>query len=113
MCGSAPTGSWWCTTTPTVATMAPIASLAASDLPAYVPMLAAAVDACGPELVVNMELKDLPGEPGYDGHHLLARLVARFVVDHGLVARVVISSFDLSALDAALGTDPARWSRDG
>jgi glycerophosphoryl diester phosphodiesterase len=92
---------------PVVAERGPISSLRVADLPPYIPLLDAALDACGDDLVVNVELKDLPGEPGYDTRHLLARQVARFVVDHGLLGRVVVSSFDLSALDAALATDGA------
>ena len=67
----------------------------------------AAIDACG-DLVVNIELKDLPGEPGYDPGYPLARLVARFVVrSRAWRGRVIVSSFDLLALDAALDAEPA------
>jgi glycerophosphoryl diester phosphodiesterase len=91
--------------------LGPIAALPVADLPAYVPLLEAAMDACG-NLVVNIELKDLPGEPGYDPGHSLARRVAQFVVDRSSSAgpragRVIVSSFDLSALDAARITDPS------
>lgn len=85
--------------------LGPIAALQVADLPTYIPLLDAAIEACG-DLVVNIELKDLPGEPGYDPGHPLARLVAQFVADHGLLGRVVVSSFDLPALDAALALEP-------
>ena len=89
-----------------IAGLGPISSLRVADLPAYVPLLEAAVEACG-DLVVNIELKDLPGEPGYDPSYPLARMVAQFVTDGHLVDRVVVSSFDLRALDAALEVEPA------
>ncbi len=85
--------------------LGPIASLRVTDLPAHVPLLAAAIDACG-DLIVDVELKDLPGEPGYDPGHPLARRVAQFVVEQGLTGRVVVSSFDLLALDAAVAAGP-------
>src|SRR5579862_4337820 len=56
--------------------LGPVAALRAADLPAYVPLLDAALDACA-GLVVNVELKELPGEAGYDAGYPLARLVAR------------------------------------
>jgi glycerophosphoryl diester phosphodiesterase len=95
----------------------PIASLLVADLPAHVPLLDAAIDACG-DLVVNIELKDLPGEPGYDPGYPLARLVAQFVFERALADRVVVSSFDLLALDAAVdavhgAADPAHGATAG
>ncbi|HEX3541752.1 MAG TPA: glycerophosphodiester phosphodiesterase [Acidimicrobiales bacterium] len=84
----------------------PIVSLRLSELPPSVPQLDAALDACG-DLVVNIEVKALPGEADYDPTYGLGRLVARFVADRGIAGRVVVSSFDLSALDAALAVEPA------
>jgi glycerophosphoryl diester phosphodiesterase len=81
----------------------PIASLPRADLPPHVPLLAVAIEACG-DLIVNIELKDLPGEPGYDPGYPLARLVAQFVVERALEGRIIVSSFDLLALDAAQDT---------
>jgi glycerophosphoryl diester phosphodiesterase len=83
-----------------IAGSGPIASHRVAELPAYVPLLEAALEACG-DLVVNIELKELPGEPGYDPTYPLARIVAQFVTDGHLLDRVVVSSFDLRALDAA------------
>jgi glycerophosphoryl diester phosphodiesterase len=91
----------------TVAGFGPIASLRVSDLPSYVPLLDSAIEACR-DLMVNVELKDLPGEPAYDVGYPLARLVARYVAaDRALAARVIVSSFDLQALDAAVGVEPS------
>jgi glycerophosphoryl diester phosphodiesterase len=83
----------------------PVSSLRVVDLPPYIPLLDAAIDACE-DMVVNIELKDLPGEPGYDPTFLLARLVAQFVTAGHLADRVVVSSFDLFALDAAVAAEP-------
>lgn len=58
--------------------------------------------------VLNVELKDLPGEPGWDEAHTLAREVARLLVEAGAGEwpgpgggarlRVIVSSFDPDAL---------------
>src|SRR5688500_15920991 len=65
-----------------------LAELTVADLPADVPLLDAALDACG-DLVVNVEIKNLPGEPDFDPDERLATQVARFVADEGLTERVL------------------------
>ncbi len=77
----------------------PIVELAAGELPRSVPMLAEALEVCT-GLMVNIEIKDLPGEPGYDPSEPLATSVADLVVAHGRVASVVVSSFWPETLDA-------------
>jgi glycerophosphoryl diester phosphodiesterase len=86
--------------------LGPVATLKVADLPPCVPLLEAAVLACG-DLFINIELKDLPGERGYDPTHPLAVLVATFVAERNLLDRVVVSSFDLTAADAVRAVDPA------
>jgi glycerophosphoryl diester phosphodiesterase len=54
----------------------------------------------GPFLL-NIELKDLPGEPGWDGRHVLAVRVAE-LLDTGLAAGpidITVSSFEPASLD--------------
>lgn len=70
----------------------PVHRLATADLPAWVPSLAAALDACG-GLRVNIEIKNLPGEDGFDPDDRAARLVVALVVAADLVPDVVVSSF--------------------
>jgi glycerophosphoryl diester phosphodiesterase len=84
----------------------PIISLCVSELPPEVPLLDAAVAACG-DLLVNIELKDLPGEAGYDPGQPLAALVAEFILERDLAGQVLVSSFDLSAVDAILAIEPS------
>jgi glycerophosphoryl diester phosphodiesterase len=86
--------------------LGPVATLKVADLPSDVPLLEAAVLACG-DLFINIELKDLPGERAFDPSHPLAVLVATFVVERNLLDRVVVSSFDLTAADAVRAVDPA------
>ena len=52
--------------------------------------------------VLNIELKDLPGEPGWDSRHVLAARVAE-LLEAGLAPGpldVVVSSFEPASLDA-------------
>jgi glycerophosphoryl diester phosphodiesterase len=67
----------------------PIASLLAADLPAHVPLLDAALDACGP-LYVNIEIKEPPE---------LAEVVVAEVRNRGMAGRVIVSCFELGTVD--------------
>ncbi|HEX9548958.1 MAG TPA: glycerophosphodiester phosphodiesterase [Acidimicrobiales bacterium] len=91
---------------PEIAGIGPISALRVTDLPPEVPLLEPALAACG-ELLIVIELKDLPGEPGYDGGHLLATLIADFVAERALTGRVVVSSFDLGAIGLVHSLEPA------
>ncbi|HUF33232.1 MAG TPA: glycerophosphodiester phosphodiesterase [Acidimicrobiales bacterium] len=83
-----------------------VVEVAAVDLPSTVPLLDAALDACG-DLVVNVELKDLPGEAGHDPAHPMVPAVLRAVADARAGNRVLISSFDVTAVDRVLALDAA------
>ncbi|HEV3132498.1 MAG TPA: glycerophosphodiester phosphodiesterase [Acidimicrobiales bacterium] len=78
-----------------------ICELPADGLPAFVPLLGTALEACA-GMTVNIELKDLPGEPGFDPAERLAVGVADLVRARGRSASVVVSSFWPDAL-AAVG----------
>ena len=75
----------------------PIAQLTVAELPAHVPQLDAALDACGP-LVVNIEIK----APRSIVDAVLAEVRAR-----GIAGRVVVSSFDLAIVDRVRALDDA------
>ena len=82
-----------------------IASLAAVELPEWVPSLEAAVEACA-GMALDVELKDLPGEPGHDPSEPLAVAVARFVAGRELRSTTVVSSFSLTAIEAVRVAEP-------
>jgi glycerophosphoryl diester phosphodiesterase len=63
----------------------------------FVPTLAEALTACA-GLLVNVELKCLPWEADADPEHVVARHAVDLIRD--AAARVVVSSFDLGAIDA-------------
>ena len=64
---------------PVVEGIGTVSGLAAADLPSYVPLLSEVLDVCR-GLAVNIEIKNLPGEPGFDPADLVAREVAELVV---------------------------------
>jgi glycerophosphoryl diester phosphodiesterase len=76
-----------------------------AGLPPEVPLLAAAISACE-GMAMNVEIKNLPGDPGYDPTHALARAVAAELVDHGRVEGVIVSSFDAATIEAVQAAEP-------
>ena len=75
------------------------------DLPAHVPLLGAALDACD-GMVVNIEIKNVEVDPDYDPDEFLAAAVAALVGERDLHERVVVSSFSLATIDAVAEADP-------
>ena len=86
-----------------------IANVAVADLPEWVPLLDAAVDACD-GISVNIEIKNLPHEPGWDPSEAIALDVARFAADRGTADRaaadISVSAFTLATIDAVLAAEP-------
>jgi glycerophosphoryl diester phosphodiesterase len=77
---------------PVVGELGPLAGLTRGDLPSYVPLLVDVLAACA-GLVVNIEIKNVPHEPGFDPDDRAAREVADLVVGAGRSNSVVVSSF--------------------
>jgi glycerophosphoryl diester phosphodiesterase len=75
-----------------------VAAVIADSLPAHIPLLAAALDACE-GMGVNVEIKNEPGEIGYDPDAAIADAVVDVVLERDDVERVLVSSFDLAAID--------------
>lgn len=73
-----------------------IAESPARDLPGYVPRLEEALATCS-SVVVNVEIKNAPDEPGYDGSGTLVREVLACV--RNARSSAVISCFDLATCD--------------
>jgi glycerophosphoryl diester phosphodiesterase len=79
--------------------LGPVAEAQSAELPAHVPLLRAALDACR-EMTVNIEVKNLPGEPGFDPGERLAHRVAEAVGEIGPGPSVIVSSFWPGTLEA-------------
>jgi|SRR5579872_623101 len=82
-------------------------------LPAHVPLLEEALDACG-RLLVNVEVKSHPAERGFVAGETTARKTARLLAERarrGLGGKIVLSSFSVEALRAACEELPGRDDR--
>lgn len=77
-----------------------IHTLAAADLPQYVPTLEAALGCCA-GLVVDAEVKNLPTDPGFDPTERVAAEAAALAARTGMAGEVVVSSSSLLSVDAA------------
>ena len=81
----------------------PIGELKVADLPAHVPLLADALEACA-GMVVNIEIKNQPYEPCFDPSDRAAGDVVALVEAMDRTGTVVISSFWAGALAAVRST---------
>lgn len=84
----------------------PVAESASADLPAEVPTLAAALEECR-GLVVDVEVKNLVVEPGYDAEETVARQAATLLREMVMEATGFVASFSLASIDAAREAEPA------
>lgn len=82
-----------------------IAQLRSAELPPWLPTLEAALEECR-GLTVNVEVKSLPTDVGYDPEEGAAAGTAALVAGMGLAGSVVISSFSMAAIDAARAAAP-------
>jgi glycerophosphoryl diester phosphodiesterase len=83
---------------PVVIGFGAICDLTADQLPAFVPELAAVLEA-STGVFVNIEIKNLPGQPGFDPDERLAGLVAELVSSAGRQSDTVVSSFWPASLE--------------
>jgi glycerophosphoryl diester phosphodiesterase len=81
-----------------------IATLSVHDLPPHVPLLADVLAVCD-GLVVNVEIKNAPQDPGHDPSEAVAALTATAIEEAGWIDRVLVSSFQLSTLRAVQVAD--------
>jgi glycerophosphoryl diester phosphodiesterase len=81
-----------------------VAELAVSDLPPFVPLLADVLAVCD-GMVVNVEIKNDPRDPGYDPTEAVAALTAAAIDEAGWTTRVIVSSFQVSTLRAVQAAD--------
>ena len=83
-----------------------IVDTAAADLPAYVPSLDLALDACV-GMWVNVEIKNDPNEPDFDPTDAVAARVAEALLRRGDPQRYLVSSFRRETIDACRRAAPA------
>ncbi|NNE73001.1 MAG: glycerophosphodiester phosphodiesterase [Acidimicrobiales bacterium] len=83
----------------------------ADDLPSAVPSLAEALEACG-SMGVNIEVKNMQGDPDYDDENVLVDAVVGVSRAYLELDRVLLSSFNMDAMDKVRSIDtevPAAW----
>ncbi len=81
-----------------------IHELDVADLPSHVPLLADALGVCE-GMMVNVEIKNSPHDPGHDPSEAVAALTAQAIEDAGWSDRVLVSSFQVSTLRAVQAAD--------
>ena len=60
--------------------------------------LTEAIGACA-DLIVNVEIKNMPGGPGFEPDHAIAAAVVEVLAATGFTDRFVVSSFNLDTID--------------
>jgi glycerophosphoryl diester phosphodiesterase len=81
-----------------------VADLGVADLPANVPLLADVLAVCE-GMVVNVEIKNAPQDPGWDAGEAVAALTAAAIDEAGWTGRVIVSSFQVATLRAVQAAD--------
>lgn len=76
-----------------------------TELPPHVPLLGAVISACE-GMAMNVEIKNLPGDPGHDPTGALARAVAAELAEHGRTEGVIVSCFDPATIEAVRSAEP-------
>jgi glycerophosphoryl diester phosphodiesterase len=83
----------------------PLAEIRSSELPAFVPLLDAALDACE-GLLVNVEIKNWPDDEDFDPGERLAAGVVELLRDRGGRDQILVSGFHLPTIDRVRQLDP-------
>jgi glycerophosphoryl diester phosphodiesterase len=78
----------------------------ACDAPDDTLNLAEALEACD-GMGVNVEVKNLPGEPDHDASDLVCEAVAGLVAAYRPIDELLVSSFDISAVDRIRAAEPS------
>jgi glycerophosphoryl diester phosphodiesterase len=81
-----------------------LGELGVADLPAHIPLLGDALAACE-GMVVNVEIKNAPGDPDHDPGEAIAALTASVIDEAGWTDRVLVSSFQVETLQAVQAAD--------
>jgi glycerophosphoryl diester phosphodiesterase len=87
-----------------IAGLGTVDQLEVADLPARVPLLADVLAVCE-GMVVNVEIKNAPQDPGWDPGEAVSALTAGAIEEAGWTARVIVSSFQPATLRAVQAAD--------
>lgn len=75
-----------------------------AEVPADVPTLTEALGACE-GMRVNVEIKNLPGDPDFDDADMVAQALPPILADLGWTGRALVSSFNLRTVDVVRRVD--------
>jgi glycerophosphoryl diester phosphodiesterase len=89
---------------PSIDGLGPVAELRVTELPSHVPLLVDVLAVCD-GMVVNVEIKNDPRDPGHDPGESVAALTAAAIAEAGWSDRVIVSSFQVSTLRAVQVAD--------
>lgn len=84
--------------------LGPICELVVADLPRHIPLLGDAL-AASEGMLVNVEIKNAPQDPGWDEGEAVAALTATAIEEAGWTDRVLVSSFQPATLRAVQVAD--------
>ncbi len=82
-----------------------IVGLTADELPDDVPTLVDVFEAC-PDLGINVEIKNSPGDPDYDEAHHASIAVAGLVAAYRSPSDVLVTSFNPDSVEQIQAVDP-------
>ncbi len=82
-----------------------ICDIRRTELPELVPTLLEALVACG-SLIVNIEIKNTPDEPGFESDRRLAVDTLALLDEMTDPPRVIVSSFDFATIEMIKATSP-------
>jgi glycerophosphoryl diester phosphodiesterase len=83
-----------------------ISRLRADELPAWVPLLEVALDACA-GLGVNIEIKNMPDDPDFDEARSVADRVVAVAETRDALQPLLVSSFDIATIERVRALAPA------
>ena len=84
--------------------LGPICELGVAELPPHVPLLGDVLGVCE-GILVNVEIKNAPQDPGWDEGEAVAALTATAIDEAGWTDRVLVSSFETATLRAVQAAD--------
>jgi glycerophosphoryl diester phosphodiesterase len=83
----------------------PLVEVPSADVPASIPTLSVALDACA-GMGVNIEIKNLTVDPDFDPGERVADAVVALLAERAGSGEVLISSFNLATIDRVRALDP-------
>lgn len=85
---------------------AAVSNILVDELPEWVPTLPEVLDALADDVLIDVEIKNLPTEPDWDPSEAVAAAVAALVGERGRQETTLVTSFSLAAIGMVRTLDP-------